>query len=351
MLAMLALLILKSGTVRAGRYVTFENINPCASNGSSVAFGCSYDYTAEETVQRTAWYKGELRNGLWTRVALSDLPSYRNRSEYLGDLRHDCGLAIHDLQVNDTGHYYFRFDTETYGRRSKGSVYLTVTVSLTELSASVSSASVRAGDHVTLTCMTPCQLPSTVWFKDGLPVAKSEFQARAEDAGNYLCAVKGQESVLSDPVALDVQYPPVNVSVEMSYSGLLTMGSGVNLTCSSAANPAADRYTWYRSTGSSLSSLLQVGSGPVLSLPSVEASHTGLYLCQASNPLGGNHSTGAPLLPVDETDRNRVILSVGIGVKVLIVLLLPLVIVWRLRRNPAVHEEESCRDYENVGTA
>uniref|UniRef100_A0A8C2WFI5 Ig-like domain-containing protein n=1 Tax=Cyclopterus lumpus TaxID=8103 RepID=A0A8C2WFI5_CYCLU len=286
---------LSAGTVRAGRYVTFENINPCASNGSSVAFGCSYDYTAEETVQRTAWYKGELRNGLWTRVALSDLPSYRNRSEYLGDLRHDCGLAIHDLQVNDTGHYYFRFDTETYGRRSKGSVYLTVTGRVI-----VHVSVIESGDHVTLTCMTPCQLPSTVWFKDGLPVAKSEFQARAEDAGNYLCAVKGQESVLSDPVALDVQCECVYYDVVGGETLISVIG--VNLTCSSAANPAADRYTWYRSTGSSLSSLLQVGSGPVLSLPSVEASHTGLYLCQASNPLGGNHSTGAPLLPVDETD-------------------------------------------------
>lgn len=44
-----------------------------------------------------------------------------------------------------------------------------------------------------------------VWFKDERPVAKPEFQAQIEDAGNYLCAVQGQESLLSYPVALDVQ--------------------------------------------------------------------------------------------------------------------------------------------------
>ncbi|XP_031729640.1 B-cell receptor CD22 isoform X2 [Anarrhichthys ocellatus] len=326
MLAMLVLLILKPETVSAGWSVTFEKTDPCALKGSSVELSCSYNYTDEETVKKTAWYKGELENGSWRRVALSDLPSYQNRFEYLGDQQHDCGLAIDDLQVNDTGHYYFRFDTEAYGRRSKESVYLTVT----ELSAKVYPDSVRAGDYVTLECITTCQLNGTVWFKDGLPVATSEFQARAEDAGNYFCAVKGQESVLSDPVALRVQYPPLNVSVEMSYSGHLTMGSSVNLTCSSAANPAADNYTWYSSAGSSFSSLLQVGSGQVLSLPSVEASHTGLYLCQASNRLGENNSNEV-LLTVDETDTNRVILFVGIGVKVFIGLLLPIVIIWAWR--------------------
>lgn len=103
---------------------------------------------------------------------------------------------------------------------------------------------------------------------------------------------------------------PVNVSIEISYNGSLAEGSSVNLTCSSAANPAAVRYTWYRRTASS--SLLQVGSGQVLSLPSLELSNTGLYLCQARNRLGENNSTEV-LLEVDiseseyagQTERKR----------------------------------------------
>lgn len=74
-----------------------------------------------------------------------------------------------------------------------------------ELSARVYPDRVRAGDTVTLECRTSCQLSNTVWFKDGRPVAKPVFQAQAEDSGNYLCAVEGQDSVLSDSVALDVQ--------------------------------------------------------------------------------------------------------------------------------------------------
>lgn len=107
--------------------VTFENPNPCALKGSSVEFRCSYNYNDRETVRMTRWYKGESRSGSWTRVVLSDLPSYQNRSEYVGDQQHDCSLAIHDLQDQDTGYYYFRFDTDTFGWRSKTSVYLSVT--------------------------------------------------------------------------------------------------------------------------------------------------------------------------------------------------------------------------------
>lgn len=65
--------------------------------------------------------------------------------------------------------------------------------------------SVRAGDNVTLECKTSCQNPSIVWFKDGRQAAKPEFQAQREDAGNYVCAVEGQEWALSEPVGLDVQ--------------------------------------------------------------------------------------------------------------------------------------------------
>ncbi|KAM9352885.1 B-cell receptor CD22 [Symphorus nematophorus] len=301
MFAVLLLLMLKSGAVSTDWTVTFENLDPCALKGSSVEFKCSYNYTDGETVRKTVWSKGELRS-IWKRIELSDLPSYQNRSEYVGDLQHDCSLVIHDLQDNDTGYYYFRFDTTKYGWRSKTSVYLSVT----ELRARVSPPTVRTGDNVTLQCGTHCHLPSVVWFKDGRPVAKPEFQAQAEDAGNYVCALKGQESVLSDPVALNVQYPPLNVSVEVSYPDNWMVGSSVNLTCSSAANPAAYSYTWYRSTVSSFTSTVLVGSGQVLSVPSVDASHTGLfYFCQARNRLGKNNSTEV-LLKVDETDSEYI---------------------------------------------
>lgn len=107
--------------------MTFARDNLCAVKGSSAEFRCSYNYTVGETVYKTTWSKGELKNGEWARVEFSDLPGIDNRSQYLGDLQHDCSLAIHDVQENDTGYYYFRFDTDKLGWRSRRSVYLSVT--------------------------------------------------------------------------------------------------------------------------------------------------------------------------------------------------------------------------------
>ncbi|KAM6968042.1 B-cell receptor CD22-like [Aplochiton taeniatus] len=154
-----------------------------------------------------------------------------------------------------------------------------------------------------------------VWFRDGQPVPNPEFRARREDAGSYTCAVKGQETVRSDPVVVDVQYAPVNVRVEVSPPGSLAEGSSVNLTCSSEANPAVDNYTWYRRTGPPRSSSL-VGSGQVLSLASLDPSQTGHYLCQASNSLGEDNST---LVELE---------IAGVGISVLVVLTLIMVLIW-----------------------
>lgn len=100
-----------------------------------------------------------------------------------------------------------------------------------------------------------------------------------------------------DPVLLpDV---PENISITINPARVV-WGSSVNLTCSSDANPPADTYIWYRNTNSSGSNGLQVGSGPVLSISSMEALHSGLYLCQARNQLGEKNSTEVLLAMVDE---------------------------------------------------
>ncbi|XP_053288555.1 B-cell receptor CD22 [Pleuronectes platessa] len=339
----LVFLIMREGTGTSYYKVTFENPDPCALKGSSVAFKCSYSFNEGETVLQTRWYKGDFLGEIWRRFKLSDLPSYDNRTEYLGDRKHDCSIAIHDVQENDTGHYYFRFDTEKIGFRSKTSVQLTVT----ELIASVYPDRVRAGEDVNLECGTSCQqLPSIKWFKDGRPVDKPVFQAQAVDSGNYSCVIEGQESYKSDPMTLVVQYAPLNVSIEMSPSDLIVEGSNVSLTCSDTANPAADKYTWHKDVSSSM---LQVGSGQVLSLPSVNISHSGIYLCRVWNSVGEGNSMGV-LLTVYETDIHHLILRVGFGFKVVIVLLLTMIIIWACKKTRAspVDKEEHSHVYEHV---
>lgn len=91
---------------------------------------------------------------------------------------------------------------------------------------------------------------------------------------------------------------PMNISISQNPQ-LVVRGASVNLTCTSDANPAADIYTWYKRTDST-GSMLQVGSGQVLSVPSADASASGLYLCQAANHVGESNSTEVLLAMTEE---------------------------------------------------
>ncbi|XP_075868744.1 B-cell receptor CD22-like [Nelusetta ayraudi] len=305
MIALLMLLVVRQGAGSNVWSVTLADPDLCVATGSSVVLQCSYDYPDGQTVRKATWSKGVQTDGQWTRVELSLIPTYRNRSEYLGDLQHDCRLALSELEESDSGYYYFRFDTDTYGWRSRKSLYLIVT----DVKARVHPAQVETESKVTLECLTSCEHRRVVWFKDGEPLSQPEFQARPQDSGYYACALEGQESALSHPVALDVQYRHVNVSISTHPSRVMA-GSGVNLTCSSDSNPTAYTYTWYRKTHPT-GSMQQVGSGQLLSLLAVEASHSGLYLCQARNQLGEGNSTELLLTVEEETDHRPLNVSIS----------------------------------------
>ncbi|XP_030013206.1 B-cell receptor CD22-like isoform X2 [Sphaeramia orbicularis] len=348
----LLLLMLNPGSAgSAGWSVSFEDPNPCGLRGSSVLLGCSFHYPEDECVEMVEWSKGGLHGGQWVRSVLSTLTSYQGRAQYVGDKKNNCSLVIHDLQDVDHGHFYFSFRTDRFGRRSKVSVFLSVS----GLTARVRPTAVALGDTVTFECGTSCGLSNVVWFKDGRPVAKPPSQVQAKDGGRYSCAVEGQEWARSHPVDLDVHYPPFNVTVVVNPGPpgpvvLLTPGSSAHLTCSSHAHPPALRYTWYRrtlSSGPGPGPGVPVGSGPVLSLSSVDSSHSGLYVCQVWNKLGENSSTEVMLM-MDEADVNGLIAGVGLGVKVVLVLVLvPAVVLWR-RWKCSAEDEENDHDYENT---
>ncbi|XP_039972663.1 sialic acid-binding Ig-like lectin 13 isoform X2 [Xiphias gladius] len=283
----LMILVTMPGVWSGDWSVTFEN--QCALKGSSVVIKCSYDYPSGHFVTSVDWSKARYASGRWMLFPLSRLLSPQDHFKYVGNLNGNCNLEINDVRHTDEGAYFFSFVTTFNRWTSKTSARLYVK----ELTTVVQPSTVTEGDNVSLTCVSGCPTPTiVVWFRDGQPVLKPVFQARREDAGRYYCAVLGQETVRSASVALNIQYLPINIFVSVD-PPQVAEGSSVNLTCSSVANPAADSYTWYmRAVSSSGSSpVLQVGSGQVLSLPSVEASHAGLYLCQARNSVGENNST------------------------------------------------------------
>uniref|UniRef100_A0A3Q3W3N9 Ig-like domain-containing protein n=1 Tax=Mola mola TaxID=94237 RepID=A0A3Q3W3N9_MOLML len=156
------------------------------------------------------------------------------------------------------------------------------------------------GGPVTFTCSSDARPPveggGYGLYKDGHLVSSEQSHSISEvqpaHSGRYHCQARNgvsRRGSSSPEVPLHVQYPPENVSISVDPDPDAG-GSRVNLICSSAANPAADTYTWYRRATPN-GTTLQVGSGQVLSIASVEAAHAGLYLCRARSRLGENNST------------------------------------------------------------
>ncbi|KAK1895483.1 B-cell receptor CD22 [Dissostichus eleginoides] len=351
----------------------------CALRGSSVIIECQYDYPSGRWVTSVGWSKLLPALGHPGRFILSQLPLNSEYFNYVGNYWSDCRLRINNVQHDDEGAYLFNFVTTINKWTSKRAARLSVR----ELTTVVEPSTVTEGGGVRLSCVSGCSTPVNIlWFRDGQPVPQPGFQATREDAGRYYCAVQGQETVRSAPVALNVQYAPRKVTLSMTPS--VIKGGAVTFSCSSDANPPVPQsgYSLHKdghliSSGQNhtvsnihpphsglyscqawnnisrsgiqshqlhpaaprrpvLSSMLRVGSGPLLTLPSVDASHTGLYLCTARNQLGENNSTKVMLTMRKEYQGEQTVpVLAGIGVCVFVALLLVLLLFWLKQRTHA----------------
>ncbi|CAG12875.1 unnamed protein product [Tetraodon nigroviridis] len=269
--------------------VTFGR-DQCVLRGESVVIDCKYDYPLAHIVTGVSWAKSQQRSGNGELVPL--LTSQNSgRFRYVGNYRGNCNLQISDVQLADEGSYVFGFRTTL--------AWLTTSTTpaqlfVRELTA-VGPSSVVEGDAVSLACVSGCGPPvESVWFRQGEPVMKAAFQARRTDAGWYHCAVRGQPTVRSAPVALTVLYPPDRVSLSISPGGNVLRGASVVFTCSGEANPPVeDRGFSLHRDGRLL------GFGRSQTIPDVQPDHSGRYRCQAWNSIsraGADTFTSAVVL-------------------------------------------------------
>ncbi|ROJ08958.1 B-cell receptor CD22 [Anabarilius grahami] len=152
---------------------------------------------------------------------------------------------------------------------------------------------VKEGDSVTLTCKSSCSLTEQttfIWYRntqrftEGI-VKENQLHLQSvshSDEGNYRCAVRGHDHLISPAVHLDVEYPPKSVSVSISPSGEIVSGDSVTLNCSSDSNPPAE-ISWFK--GETL-----VRSGRIFSISNISSDHSGEYKCRSRNKLGEKDS-------------------------------------------------------------
>ncbi|XP_008430273.1 B-cell receptor CD22-like isoform X2 [Poecilia reticulata] len=247
----------------------------------------------------------------------------------------------------DAGSYFCAIQGEETVRSA--SVDLSVHYAPTDVTLSVSpSGDVVRGSLVTLTCSgranPPVARSGYRLYKDAAYVSSGQSHVISDvqprHRGRYHCQAwnnisrSGSDLINSSAVHLDVRYQPMNVSVSVSPEHIVE-GSGVNLTCISDANPAAENYTWYKRTEPTGSHfLVHVGSEQVLSLPSMEASHSGLYVCYVRNSLGEGNSTEVVLaMAAGQHGSQSLPILAGVGLLLIAALVAVLLLFWRKQRS------------------
>ncbi|NP_001104655.2 uncharacterized protein isoform X2 [Danio rerio] len=209
---------------------------------------------------------------------LTDTPTfiwYRNSERMI---ERSSELLLHSVRREDAGRYRCAVHGHTL---TSPEIYLNVMYPPKSVSVSISgSAVIVSGDSVTLNCSSDSNPPAEIsWFKGETSVGSGRIfnisKISSGDSGEYKCRARNAlGEKYSDPVTLDVQYPPMNVSVSISGSAVIMSGHSVTLSCSSDSNPPA-QISWFK--GETL-----VGFGRIFSISKIR--------CRARNVHGEKYS-------------------------------------------------------------
>ncbi|KAM4606556.1 cell adhesion molecule 3-like [Polymixia lowei] len=130
-------------------------------------------------------------------------------------------------------------------------------------------------------------------------------------------------------VTLNVSYSPKDTSAYISPTpSLVSLGSWVNLTCSSRANPPITHFTWFKS---STEGPMNVSDGDLYSFNVTRDSDAGVYYCVASNNLGNQTSSEIHLTIKENPDGSEAFEAIVGGIIGIILLVCLAVSVWCLR--------------------
>ncbi|XP_016146700.1 sialoadhesin-like [Sinocyclocheilus grahami] len=184
-------------------------------------------------------------------------------------------------------------------------------VPLPILSSNVQVMEVLEGTSLTLTCSTviscPSIQPQMQWnpqlgeqltpalqedeFGQTLLVSSQMFNATPPiDRLKISCSLfysQGTKRPAESSVTLRVLYAPRNTLALVSPSDPVSEGSVVVLSCQSDANPAVQRYEWYKDSGSGKLELQNQGQTLTLIARSTVQ---GLYVCKVYNNHGTDRS-------------------------------------------------------------
>ncbi|XP_042620661.1 B-cell receptor CD22-like isoform X2 [Cyprinus carpio] len=317
----LIFLLMIHGVSSADWGVSYSHSHICALKNSSVIMSCTYTYPTERQIMKVFWSRLLIHGE--EPPDLSEDPEYRQRLQYLGDTQQNCTIRLSHVTQKDEHEYYFRFITDKPDGKWLGKPGVTLNVTDLQVEA---PERVTEGHNVSLTCKSSCTLTERatfIWYRNSQPLPERRDRnnqlllqsVRREDAGRYSCALH-EHSYISPAAHLSVMYPPRNVSVSITGSGVIVEGDSVTLICSSDSNPPALNFSWFKENQSSA-----VGSGQ-----SFSALQSGRFYCEAHNQHGSQRSDAVTVTVHPGADRNVIVIAATSGGLFIIIIIIILLI-------------------------
>ncbi|XP_041717464.2 sialic acid-binding Ig-like lectin 13 isoform X1 [Coregonus clupeaformis] len=329
--------------------------------GSCVQVPCAFeipdkkDYTFNSTI---------LTFGVWIKESpqFAQSPdnvvfnSSKKVNSYQGNItgnmsQKNCTIVFFNVNCSYSDKYFFRIESQPYRATD---IEKSVNIDVRDLPPSpiiTVSGEVKEGTPVSLNCsaVAPCPKhpPELIWTLPTQFTPENQLQENPDQTKSVLSMVTFTPSYLHHeknitctavyPVGtsnktaehtmmLNVSFSPKNTSASISPAGPVLVGSCVNLTCSSTANPPVTNFTWFQISGGKPT---QVASGQSYTL-NVTVGDGGLYYCEARNGHGRGKSNEVQLAIKGQIEP--VVFGVAAGT-LGVFLLISLVCLFGWRRN------------------
>ncbi|XP_045558719.1 sialic acid-binding Ig-like lectin 12 [Salmo salar] len=268
----------------------------------------------------------------------------------------NCTTVFFNVTTNYTNKYYFRIESQPF-RATDIDKFVDIVVRDVPSSPNLTvSGELKEGNPVSLNCsaVAPCpeHPPELTWTLPTQFTTEKQLQENPDQTKSVFSTVTFTLSYLHHeknitctavyPVGasnktaehnmmLNVSFSPKDTSASISPADPVLVGSCVNLTCSSTANPPVTNFTWFQISGGKTR---HVESGQSYSL-NVTVGDGGLYYCEARNSHGCGKSKEVWLtIKGQETSMGFGIAAGTLGAFLLISLIS--LFVWR--RNSRLHD-------------
>ncbi|XP_036790697.1 B-cell receptor CD22-like isoform X6 [Oncorhynchus mykiss] len=285
--------------------------------GSCVQIPCSFDipdqnkYTFRSTILTSGvWIKEILYFDLHPDNVIFNSSKMVNRyqGKITGNMsQKNCTTVFFNVTTNYTNKYFLRIERQPFLATD---IRKSVNIVVRDFPSSpiiTVSGEVKDGTPVSLNCsaVAPCPKhpPELTWTLPTQFTPENQLQENSDQTKSVLSTVTFTPSYLHHeknitctavyPVGtsnntaehnmmLNVSFSPKDTLASISPADPVLVGTCVNLTCSSTANPPVTNFTWFKISGDKL---IQVASGHSYSLI-VTVGDGGLYFCEARNSHG-----------------------------------------------------------------